>query len=246
MARTRCQENREKIKSIRSVRKKPRSKCLYRMRGVKWSTKHTLILSDVLRNTNPLLEGIQMTYGSTSCSNPSNNTYDAYYLASSDPTCDPTIVTYYGSSGDTSYARMRDHLLGAASQFNLPSMVSLAQAIQENGGPLNDWMQLSSIAQSFISSFVTPNNNTGLTMSSSYVENADSINAAAGAWYLANNLGGSTTPWENMSLALNQYNKVPMTTWGMVTIMHMDFLCFSKRTGTPINPCHPWSTVYHM
>ncbi|MFX4303353.1 hypothetical protein ACOJUR_14010 [Alicyclobacillus tolerans] len=66
-----------------------------------------------------------MAYGATSCSNPSNNTYDAYYLETADPVCDQTIVSYYGASGDSEYARMRDHLIGAASQFNLPSMVGI-------------------------------------------------------------------------------------------------------------------------
>ncbi|MFX4303351.1 hypothetical protein ACOJUR_14000 [Alicyclobacillus tolerans] len=64
-------------------------------------------------------------------------------------------------------------------------------------------------SQSFIDSFVSPNNNTGLTMSVSDVENADSINAAAGAWYLKGNMGGSTVNWQNLSLALNQYNEGP-------------------------------------
>lgn len=155
-----------------------------------------------------------MAYGA-SCSNPSNNTLSGIlYSNDTTPVCDPTIWAYYDTSGDNANARMRDYLLGAASNWNLPTMVLLGQSIQERGGSESNWMQItdSDVFTDFVSDYVTPNNHTGQSGSSLNYINADSINAALAAWYLGTDCLNNAeendyaADWMTMSGALNNYN----------------------------------------
>jgi hypothetical protein len=149
-----------------------------------------------------------MTFGAY-CSLPNSGSISAYYDDTS-AVCTPTLASYYANAGDNPTARMRDHLVGAASQFQLPSRILLAQSVQENGGPFGNWLQMGDAdCQAFLDEFVTPRNTTGQNLSIATVQQADAINAAAAAWYLQTQClpvlrYGSL--WETLSAALSVYN----------------------------------------
>lgn len=153
-----------------------------------------------------------MAFGA-SCSNANSGTIDAYYDPNS-AVCTNTVASYYSPGGNNNTARMRDHILGSASSFPLPSNVLLAQASQENGGPNGNWFRIGTgDCTSFIDNFVDTYNATSNTMSVSDVQGIDSINAFAAAWYLKNTCVSyvasnkpSYSDWQIMSGALSMYN----------------------------------------
>ncbi|MGC8489231.1 MAG: hypothetical protein ACP5QO_13595 [Clostridia bacterium] len=96
--------------------------------------------------------------------------------------------------------------------FSIPAMVGLAQAIQEDGGHLHNWFQLESGAiTDFLDQFANNSNNnkTGVTITSTEVEDADSINAAGAMWYLKYwmNQCSSYSGNDLLRAGLNAYNR---------------------------------------
>ncbi len=142
------------------------------------------------------------------CSNPTSGTVTLSYDGANPLACDDTVAQYY-SSGGTAYAYEADFLWGACSFFNIPSMIALAQAIQEGGGPGDNWMQLlSTTIDEFASDFMTSTNNqTGVSFNTDDAVSADSINAVVAMWRLRRNLNETSYSGHNALLAaLNAYN----------------------------------------
>ena len=78
-----------------------------------------------------------------SCSNPTSRSVSLYYDGANPLPCDDTIAQYYGRGGNYPNAFEVDFVWGAREFFNVPTLAALAQAIQENGGHLNNWLQIS-------------------------------------------------------------------------------------------------------
>ncbi len=126
--------------------------------------------------------------------------------------CDDTVYSYYGSNtgGSSAAAYEADFIWRAAAMFGIPSMVGLAQAIQQSAGHLNNWFQIELPAiDTFLSDFVNPNNHSVVTFTSADVEYLDSINAAGAMWSLKYwmNQSSSYSGNELLRAGLNAYNR---------------------------------------
>ena len=146
------------------------------------------------------------------CSNPTSGSVSLYYDGTNPLACDDTLAQYYGGGGNYPNAFEADFLWGACAIFNVPTLAALAQAIQENGGHLNNWLQISqTVIDDFANQFMTPNNETGVGFSTSDPLSADSINAAVAMWYLRQNLNTASSNYgysghNQLFAALNAYN----------------------------------------
>jgi hypothetical protein len=146
----------------------------------------------------------------SNCSNPTSGSKELYYDGVSSLACDDTVYTFYGSS-DSLNARMADFLIGGASEFNTPAMVSLAMGIQENNGSGTNWMGVStSVIDDFGSEFMATYNSTGQSFSTSDAQSSNAINAAVAMWYLRycfNQMSSSYSGNDLLIAGINAYNE---------------------------------------
>jgi hypothetical protein len=102
---------------------------------------------------------------------------------------------------------MADYMVGACSRFNLYSGAGLALGVQEGGGTGNNWLQLGSSAVSVFQSLWAANNGTGQpTPSASQVDAIDSLNAAAGIYYLSTRGDCGYSNWQGLQARYSAYN----------------------------------------
>ena len=105
------------------------------------------------------------------------------------------------------YKRMADFLVGASAFRDIDSLLSLAIAGIEEGGPGGNWMQLGNGAISSFQTYWGNHNNTGQpTPTTSQIESLDSVNAAAGVWWLAGESDCGYTDWEGAISKCSRYN----------------------------------------
>lgn len=146
------------------------------------------------------------------CTNPMSGTVNAYYDGTNPLACDDTGYNYFVINGTSARSYEADFVWGACSLFNLPAMVGISQVIQENGGHLNNWLQVGSGAVSdFSTSFMTPNNKTGTAFDTSITTSADSIDAAVAMWCLLQKMNTAASQCgysgnNQILAALNSYN----------------------------------------
>lgn len=119
-----------------------------------------------------------------------------------------TLATYYGQ--DAVYQRMADYLVGAASQFDLQSVMALAIGRLEGGGPGNNWLQLGDFAATgFIENYWSRYNRTGLPAPTvAQVQRVDQVNAAAGIYWYVQGPDCGQTGWQALLSRSSAYNGV--------------------------------------
>lgn len=122
-----------------------------------------------------------------------------------------TLAKYYAQNSE--HLLMADYLVGAASYFGLYSPIALGVGDVEDGGPGSNWMQLGPSAEQLFQTFWSNNNSTGQpTVSSNQIQQLDSINAAAGVyWILHQTIDSSCsipTNWKGAMDHLSAYNGI--------------------------------------
>lgn len=128
--------------------------------------------------------------------------YDATYSTDS-------IYLYYFGSSSIYYERMADYLVGAAAFQNIRPQIALALGDLESGGPGGNWLQLDSTAVSDFLTYWSQHNNTGLTPpSSSKITSLDSLNAAAGVWWLQQKTNCGYSDWRGLISKCSSYNGI--------------------------------------
>lgn len=139
-------------------------------------------------------------------------TVTAVSISRTSPTTTRTQSMKYWTQ-DNDHLLMRDYILGACSYFNFASPWMLGIGIMENGGPGNNWMQLSygSVHTTFLSEFWTPYNKTGESSPTlDELEAVDALNAVTSAFWVTKGSRSGKTNWEALSLPSNMARKFLM------------------------------------
>ncbi len=141
-----------------------------------------------------------------------------------------TLATYYGQ--DAEHLRMMDFLVHEGSHFDIGASLALAVGDLENGGPGNNWLQLGSTAQSDFQAIWAANNGTGHpTPTAAQISAIDSLNAAAGIYFLSLQDSCGYTNWQGILSKFSAYNGIcggcscPYTTayaWSALFLAHGD------------------------
>lgn len=139
---------------------------------------------------------------------------------------------------DKDHLLMRDYIIGACSHFNYASPWMLGMGIMENGGPGNNWMQVTygNAHTTFLSQFWSLYNKTGESSPTlNELQAIDPLNAVISAFWVTQGKTGGKTNWEALGRLASAYNgwggaaqNSGITAYGWSTL----FLAYGKNYTT--------------